>query len=200
MPHFFAEFKQVGSLWIRHDTRIYLSDFAGTPGRGHCLGAIVGKNPGSAKAIRSGWGPLELDGDKMLPNVRNILVQAFDRAGKASPPNAYFGVLNLFYICGHDLSEATAACHREQSAYEDRAESESLPLVWYAWGGPSKSLDSLKTRFLKQHEGSSSFFYCPRSQSIFTRPPDISEFAKHPQGLLQEPVVLHLAAHFAADF
>ena len=29
MRYFFAQFQQIGSFWIRHDTRIYLSDFAG---------------------------------------------------------------------------------------------------------------------------------------------------------------------------
>jgi hypothetical protein len=45
---------------------------------GKCVGAIVGKNPGSAKPTQLGvWGPLNLDGDKMLPSVRNRFVAAY---------------------------------------------------------------------------------------------------------------------------
>ena len=193
MPHFFAQFRQMGNIWIRHDTRIYLSDFNDTRPAGRCLGAIVGKNPGSAKAASEDWGTLRLDGDKMLPNVRNILVQAFARAGKTPPPDAYFQVLNLFYLCGQDLAEATAALAAENNAHADPAESGSFPIVWFAWGGPSRQLDSLKDRFLSR-QFAHAFYYSPVSGSVVTSIPSKTVLAKHPQGLPHEPLIAHFAA------
>jgi hypothetical protein len=194
MPNYFAKFRDMGDFWIRHSTRIYLDEFNGSQPAGQCLGAIVGKNPGSAKAAVSGWGALRLDGDKMLPNVRNILLKAFDRAGKTPPVEAYFQVLNLFYLCGQDLAEATAALAAEKNAHADPAEASPFPLIWFAWGGPSRQLDPLKDRFLSR-QFAGAFYYSPASGSVVTGIPSKSVLAKHPQGLPHEPVISYLAAH-----
>ena len=193
MPNYFAEFRDMGGFWIRHNTRIYLDEFNSSQPAGQCLGAIVGKNPGSARAAVAGWGAVRLDGDKMLPNVRNILLKAFNRVGKTPPANAYFQVLNLFYICGKDLNEATEALAKQNNVFADPAESNSFPLVWFAWGGESAKLDPLKNRFMTAHCKSAAFFYSPATGSIVTRPPDHTELAKHPQGLPHEPLISHFA-------
>lgn len=190
---YFARFQKVGNDWIRHDTRIYLSDFTGTSLQGNCLGAIIGKNPGSAQAAVPEWGALELSGDKMLPNVRNILLEAFDHAGKKPPVDSFVQVLNLFYICGSDLVTATKALAKHKSAYPDPSEFRSFPFVWFAWGKGSRVLDPLKTRFVAMHKNDNAFFYCPQTATVVPRPPKRTELAKHTQGLPHAPLVSYLA-------
>jgi len=194
VPHFFAKFRQVEEFWIRHDTRIYLSDFTGTPVEGTCVGAIIGKNPGSATAKFAGWGELQLAGDKLLPNVRNILLKAYDRAGKTPPANAYFQVLNLFYICSKNLPAATAILRNQKNIFLDPVEQQSFNLLWIAWGGKSAILDPLKKRFVEDRPESKVFFYSPTATSTINRFPGDSELAKHPQGMPHAPVIGHLAA------
>jgi hypothetical protein len=193
MPSFFAHFKTVDKVWIRHQTRIYLGDFLGSRPAGVCVGAIVGKNPGAARSSASGWGPLELAGDKMLPNVRNIFLKAYACAGKSPPLDAYVQVLNLFYICGQDLKLALSSLAQQANPHPDPAESLSYPFIWYAWGGELKPLNPLKDRFLIDHQKALSFFYSLKEKRVITRQPDPSELAKHPQGLPHEPMVNYLA-------
>lgn len=109
-----------------------MSDFGGTTPRGCCLGAIIGKNPGSAKAAVAGWGELRLDGDNLLPNIHSLFMKSFWRAGKQPPAEAYIQVLNLFYVCDKDLSSATATLAQQNDIYADPAESNSFPFVFFA--------------------------------------------------------------------
>jgi hypothetical protein len=50
----------------------------------------------------------------------------------------------------------------------------------------------LKKRFLAAHGKSRAFFYSPKTGTVITRPPGITEMAKHPQGLPHEPMVSYL--------
>jgi hypothetical protein len=193
MPNYFAEFRDMGGFWIRHNTRIYLDEFNGTQPTGQCLGAIIAKNPGSAKGAVAGWGAINLDHDQLLTNVRSILSKAFDQAAKEPPLNAYIQVLNLFYICDKDLDVATAMMVKAKKSFTDPAESNSFPFVWFAWGGESADLDHLKARFVAAHGKSRVFFYCQNTRSIVSRLPSNTDWPRHTQGMRHEPVIAHLA-------
>ena len=55
------------------------------------------KNPGSARgAISNELVQIDLQGDKLLPTVRNIFENAYKKCGKEIPENSYIQVLNLF--------------------------------------------------------------------------------------------------------
>jgi hypothetical protein len=38
MLNYFAEFRDMGDFWIRHNTHIYLDEFKGSQPAGQCLG------------------------------------------------------------------------------------------------------------------------------------------------------------------
>ena len=89
---YFARFESVADHIFRFDTRIYLGKHNADED-GECVGAIVGKNPGSAKPTQLGvLAPLKLDGDKMLPSVRNRFIAAYQNAGKPIPNNVFIQV------------------------------------------------------------------------------------------------------------
>ena len=81
MPLYWAKFKKNNGHTFRYDTRIYLTDIENISDHDICIGAIVGKNPGSAKATyisNTSIQPISLDGDKLLPTVRNIFLKALN--------------------------------------------------------------------------------------------------------------------------
>ena len=56
------------------DTRVYLKQIQKPSNNDICLGAIVGKNPGSARgAISNELVQIDLQGDKLLPTVSTFL-------------------------------------------------------------------------------------------------------------------------------
>ncbi len=79
MSHFWAKFLSIDDETYRLDTRIYLKDIDSPREGDLCIGAIVGKNPGSAKQSTSSGElqSIELANDKLLPTVRNIVTKAY---------------------------------------------------------------------------------------------------------------------------
>ena len=200
MPHYYADFRRVGTHWFRLDTRVYLDKGPHSQRNGVCVGAIVAKNPGSATGT-GGWGVLHIGNDKMLPNVLSIFSKAYAhpiykaRTGKSAPPqDAYVQVLNLFYLCNPSLSAALKYIASYASTPPCPGASRSFPVAWYAWGGPSSTLHPFRTKFkvVTKH----SFFFDPRKPfpTIKHGVPTPTDFAKHPQGLAHANIVPHLAS------
>jgi len=76
VSYFWAKFEKVDGQIFRYDTRLYIHSIKSPCNEDNCIGAIVGKNPGSAKANNENNCSLQeinLDGDKLLPTVRNII-------------------------------------------------------------------------------------------------------------------------------
>ena len=192
MPYF-ARFEKTAGHIFRFDTRIYLGTNYSINEEGVCIGAIIGKNPGSATSAQNGClSPIDLSGDKMLPSVRNRFVDAYRKAGVTPPRNAFVRVWNLFYLCNKDLNAAISQlsslpdpplCNSEQQ--------DSPPLVWYAWGGSNPALDQFKSRF--SHHNSHCFYYDKNSNNIVSGIPTGGAFPKHPQGMPSKPVVNYLS-------
>jgi hypothetical protein len=173
------------------DTRIYLSTAPRLQRDGSCVGAIVGKNPGSACGVPTGnWQSLSLGKDRLLPTVKNIFVAAYVGAGKTIPDNAYIQVWNLFYLCDPNLTAALRALRAIATAPICLTETTYVPIVWYAWGGSDSRLNQFKARFspTAKHE----FFFDKHTATVQPRRPTVHDFAKHTQGMPWAPVIAHL--------
>ncbi len=195
MSLYWAKFKNVGSETFRLDTRIYLNKINAPSEDDVCVGAIVGKNPGSAKAssISDNLQAITLDGDKLLPTVRNIVFKAYNESGRSIPNTGYIQVLNLFYLCIPDLGAAIAAMQNCTGLSESAIEGKDFPWVWYVWGGESVVLNNFKSRFSNLNS-LNHFFYDNKLLEIAKRPASESDFAKHTQGLKHEYIVPYLAS------
>jgi len=190
---YYAQFDLHSNAVFRFDTRIYLNGNPVSRSDGICVAAIVAKNPGSASAVTMGeWQPLNLSGDKMLSNVRNIFIKACELAGKAISKGAFVQVWNLFYLCDKNLSSALKAIEEISSPLECPSENHVSPIVWFAWGGDDKNLNRFKKRFLNR-QFSHAFFFDHKIKKICANSPTAINFAEHTQGLPAQPVIKHLA-------
>src|SRR5216683_4960152 len=164
MPYF-ANFLMHEGHQFRLDTRVYLRD--DEPGDGDmCVAAIIGKNPGSANPTTYGClSRLSLDGDKLLPYVRNRFCNGYERAGVEIPPGAYVWVWNLVYICNPDLRTAVRTFQSVQTPLCCGTEDACPMVVWFAWGPPSPHFRRFKARFL-QRTIESPFYYDMDSNQI----------------------------------
>lgn len=192
---YYAHFVRAAGGTFRVDTRIYLKD-SGKPGPDDlCIAAIVAKNPGSASATRFGTlAPLQLNGDKMLPTVRNHFIAAFEEADKPIPKSAFVRVWNLFYLCDAKLSQAIRRYSLFTSPPLCQTEGSCPPIVWFAWRGSHRRLNVMKSRFATL-PGATLFFYDWRKGSIVEGIPMDDDCAKHPQGLGRDKIWPFLAPH-----
>ena len=190
---YLAKFEEIDGELFRFDTRIYLNGYDTTK-NSNCIGAIVGKNPGSAipKTLNE-LVPLELNGDKMLPTVRNRFIDAYKLAEKQIPANSFVRVWNLFYICDPDLDSACQKSINFKELPICKTESEGAPIVWYGWGGHDQRLNLFKERFINK-KWPRQFFYDHSESRIITQQPTIRSFAKHTQGMPSKPVNEYLAS------
>ncbi len=187
-----ARFQKINGQLLRFDTRIYLESFIEHEDS-VCIGAIVGKNPGSAlpKKLDCLF-PLELNGDRMLPCVGNRFKEGYKLADKKIPANAYVRVWNLFYICNNNLRSALAGAFDLNPLPICSSEMDCVPLIWFGWGGNDIKLNSFKYRFINR-KYSSTFFYNHLTKTLINGVPSITECAKHTQGMPAFPIVEHLA-------
>ena len=104
MAYYWANFKEIDGNLFRFDTRIYLNNITEPQVGDKCIGAVVGKNPGSAisreSTVIDALVEIELAGDKLLPNVRSIILKSFPEIKRSQ----YVQVLNLFYLCEKNIS------------------------------------------------------------------------------------------------
>ena len=200
---YWAIFEQIEQHIFRFDTRVYLTKVAFPLNDDVCIGAVVGKNPGSAKASylgRSGLQPIQLNRDKCLPTVRNILWKACVYRGGIFPPRVYIQFLNLFYLCNPSLSKAIKTYTSLDCSLNVgycATEKKKFPWVWYIWGGRNDQLSVYKLRFKHIHTNHA-FFYDKHHEVVRDTFPSIHDFAKHTQGLKHNDVVPYIAAILGA--
>jgi hypothetical protein len=189
---FVARFELIDEHLFRFDTRIYLGSY-NSEDVSECVGAIIGKNPGSAKPNNLGTlEALNLDGDKMLPFVKNRFCAAYKNIGKPPPSNGFVRVWNLFYLCNADLKGAKSALSPFEILPSCSTETEKPPLVWFGWGGNDQFLNPFKTRFINTGHNQP-FFYNYKTKQIQQTVPSVLDTAKHTQGMPMLPVEQHLA-------
>lgn len=187
MAFYWASFKERNGKLYRFDTRIYLNDIIRPSKSDRCIGAIVGKNPGSAEPSSLSMNILEeinLNGDKLLPTARNI----FLKTGIKIPQNQYVQVLNLFYLRNPDLNDAIKENEEANSMEICLCESNKFPWVWFVWGGKNKSLDKYKDRF-HAIKATRKFYFDNYEKKVVEGFPNNSTLAKHTQGLKHDYIV-----------
>ena len=189
---FYARFEIIENNLYRFDTRIYFNNHS--PERGdECIGAIIGKNPGSAKPSEIGkLAKLDKGKDKMLPYVKNRFEEGYKLAGKEIPRNAYVQVWNLFYLCNPNLKNAIKSISNMGSQPLCETEKYIPGITWFAWGGDNKELNVFKKRFVRS-SSSKCFFYDYSAEKIVVDMPTIKDSVKHPQGLTAAYVNNYLA-------
>ena len=190
--YYWAKFENIGNNIHRFDTRVYLIEINKPSDNDKCLGAIVGKNPGSARgAISNELIQIDLQGDKLLPTVRNIFENAYKKCAKEIPENSYIQVLNLFYLCDADLNNAIKKYENSTSKI-DECENKNFPFICYVWGGENKKLSNMKDRFNKINS-KKHFYLDPRNDCIKENIPSNIDLAKHTQFMKQEKVIDYIS-------
>ena len=194
MNKYWAHFVENEAVIYRLDTRVYLVPVE-NPGRSDkCLGAIIGKNPGSAVPGQgsSKLSEIALQGDKCLPTIRSVVLKAYEHAGIETPLRGYVQVLNLFYICDPNLTTAVQSFRKMSEPMVCSAENKKFPWAWYAWGGNNPKINPMKERF--NHVKAKAYFHYDLSKKIMvTGRPSQKTTAKHTQGLPHQPVVEYLS-------
>ena len=187
-----AKFEYIDGILCRFDTRIYLNSHIGDSDS-VCVGAIIGKNPGSAKPITTGeLSRLELSGDRMLPFVGNRFAEAFTIANKQPPKNAFIRVWNLFYVCNKNLYEAANISLQMTNQPICESELEITPFTWFGWGPSSSFLNPFKDRFLSRRL-QRAFYYDHASATVIGQAPTECSAAKHTQGMPKVPIEQYLS-------
>lgn len=184
---------------MRFDTRIYLSANVNPTSSDPCVGAIIAKNPGSAQPAGGQFNclvPITLSGDKMLPNVRNRFIAAYQHANKTIPAQAFVRIWNLFYVCGSNFSSALRTY--QIMPHSPLCPSEcgvAPPIIWFAWGSPANRVQYLKRRFQNKFPNAYHLFYHTRSKRMCRGSPfPANNPARHPQGTPALPMERALAA------
>ncbi len=191
MGNFWAVFREINGNTFRYDTRIYLEAIQHPSVDDFCIGAVIEKNPGSAKPDSStnhGLQEIDLDGDKLLPTVKNIIIKAHRKANIPIKSGSYVQVLNLIYLCEKDLSEAIRKSKTLSENTMCDCEKKYFPFVWYVWGigdrnfklynGGSKNIDA------ERH-----FYFDNTQGKIIEGKPSNYDNARHTQGLKHDLVV-----------
>ena len=190
---FFAHFTMHEGYQFRLDTRIYIRDSDDPRAEDTCIAAIIGKNPGSANPTElNRLSRLSLDGDRLLPYVRNRFIAAYKTSGSRIPQGAYIRVWNLLYICNPKLNDAITTFNNIQRPLLCETESNMPPIVWFAWGPPNPSLTQFTARFLERTV-ENPFYYDNATQKVVAQNPMLTSRVRHTQGLPAAPVEKHLA-------
>ena len=187
MGNYWATFIKNGDNYYRLDTRIYLDSVDSIEDDDICIGAVVGKNPGSAlpkDLILDEPNEINLDGDKLLPTLRNILRSADPSLGGKK----YIQVLNLFYLCNPNLSEAITDYSKEGTGIVDSKEQSNFNWLWFLWGGNNNRLNEMKNRF-KFVKADKYFYLNNKDKKMYSEFPNNNICAKHTQGMSQDLVI-----------
>ncbi|WNL27754.1 hypothetical protein QUR76_08140 [Arcobacter cryaerophilus gv. pseudocryaerophilus] len=175
---YWATFENIENNIHRFDTRVYLKQINNPSNNDICLGAIVGKNPGSARgAISNDLVKIDLQRDQLLRTVKNIFEKAYKKCGKEIPENSYIQVLNLFYLCDADLNNAIKKYENSTSKIDE---------------SENKQLSNMKDRFNKINS-KKHFYLDPRNDCIKENIPSNIDLAKHTQGMRQEKVIDYIS-------
>lgn len=189
--YYWAKFVEIDSNRFRLDTRIYLKSINKPSDDDICIGAVCGKNPGSACPKEDITGDLQiidLDGDNLLPTVRSIFLKSYKEMKKPVKVNSYIQVLNLMYICDKNLSNAIKKISDYDKPKICETEKKLFPFLWYVWGNDDIKLNKFKERFA-QIKADKQFYFHTKNEEIVERFPNLNNPARHTQGLSHDLVV-----------
>lgn len=210
MPQYWARFESrtIGDerYLFRFDTRIYLQDVDECKDTDPIIGAVVGKNPGSARPFDSesnSLHPIELGRDQMLPRIEKILQRAIRDSASRIPRRGFIQVLNLFYICNQELKEAKRLLRYLDHVVTCLSERSKFPWLWYAWGRPKKDFSRRHKELTRRFNGiraTHRFFLEQQPLSadsskdkLWKISPRVDDCAKHTQGMRDKLVVRYIS-------
>lgn len=195
MNHYWAKYFEVKGKLFRLDTRVYLVPKKYPEDEDKCIGAIVGKNPGSAmpevKNDAKTFVPIDLNGDKLLPTVKNIMIKSRDKFRTSE----YIQVLNTFYLCDPNLEKAITSYTSLDANIRCESEKRRFPWMWFVWGQSDIRLRELKERFYACKADKYFFFDNTDKKMKMGRPQPLQP-ARHTQGLNHEYVLPFLQKIF----
>ncbi|WP_127023552.1 hypothetical protein [Flagellimonas beolgyonensis] len=194
MAYYWAKFKNIDNQLYRFDTRIYLQNVDEVLESDICIGAIVGKNPGSAIPIdmnKERFSEITLNNDKLLPTIRNLLLKSCNQ----TTGRIYIQVLNLFYLCNPDLNEAIKNLENNMNPETCYSEKNKFPWIWFVWGGHHEKLSIHKSRF-KTVKSNRFFYLNNKTKKIEEGFPSDWVCARHTQGLKHDLVLPYLKSLF----
>lgn len=190
MGYYWATFREMNNKYYRFDTRVYFDSVDEIKDNDICIGAVVGKNPGSAMPLDLALGiptKINLSGDKLLPTLRNMFKKADPNLGGRQ----YVQVLNLFYLCNPDLGEAINDYRKERNGLQQivcNKEQLRFNWLWFLWGGSNIHLNEMKERFRKVD--AQKFFYLNNNdKQVHENFPEYDICAKHTQGMQHDLMV-----------
>lgn len=190
---YYADFKTDAATGhtYRHDTRIYLGDHSKSQSSGVCVGAFIGKNPGSASRRANGWG--QINSDNTLRLIRSIWLKSYPK-GIYPKDNEYVQVLNLFYLCEQHFPTACKHAHIQSKYSLDPTENQTFKKIWWGIGDYDFANRNLSPFVKRLHRICSSkhIFYDPSCGRAVSRAPANEDSCKHPIGLPHYPFALSL--------
>lgn len=195
MSCYWAKFEKIRNDVFRYDTRVYLNEIESPGENDICIGAVVGKNPGSALPSclkETGIQKMSLDGDRLLPTIRSIFLKGYKNSNIAIEENVYIQVLNLMYICNKDLSQAIEKIEDYKDPRICDSEGKDFPFVWYLWGNDNIRLNQYKGRFHTLNTNVH-FFLDTKTREVINRMPSPKDCARHTQGMKHELVIPYIS-------
>lgn len=193
MGYYWATFKRNNDNFYRYDTRIYFEPINQIEYNDICIGAVVGKNPGSAlpvNLIENVPCEINLSNDKLLPTLKNI----FAKANPSLGGRQYVQVLNLFYLCNPNLNDAIRDYKKNNDGpfkISCHSENKNFKWLWFLWGGKNNQLTDMKSRF-REVKTEKYFFLNNADKKIHEEFPDNNICAKHTQGMSHDLVIPYL--------
>jgi hypothetical protein len=191
---YWARFPTRAGRLYRLDTRVYLQPVDRCRRSDPALGAIVGKNPGSARPREPGFTrhqQIRLANDRLLPTVRSLVTRAWRCAGCLPPDRGYVQILNLFYLVQADFAKARTELQSVRRTVVDPAAAKEYPWTMFVWGRLDPQLATLADSTVVRTERP--FFVDRYSGNVVEGRPRGDDFARHTQGMRLEPVIDFLA-------
>lgn len=203
MNNYYATFRLFNNILLRYDTRIYWNDNIHNKFNGKCIGTFYLKNPGSSQPTEiDKWSTLDLNNDKVLPYLRNVLLKLKNVFQDQINDNDYFQVLNLFPVVNNDLYEAYKRFEeikKNNINVIEKIKNKSL-FVYFGWGSENY-LSDLREYHVNnnQYPSNSKIFFIEYKKNnyskIFNGFPSNNSRPKHIQGLpkiLLEPYIIKI--------
>jgi hypothetical protein len=195
---YWAQFERKEGEMFRFNTRIYLQPIVKPSPTDVCIGAFIGKNPGSAQPTNPKVSILQRiqpGNDKMLPTIKNIMNKAYTAARKNIIPNGYIQVLNLFYLCDPLLNQARRRIQKFLPNHPiDCSENNNFNFVFYTWGGPYGRINGYKNRFIQNIRTNNHIWFDYNANKTKTTKPSETDFVKHIQGLPHDNIMPQIVA------
>ncbi|MCI5895844.1 MAG: hypothetical protein SOT13_05765 [Candidatus Aphodousia sp.] len=156
--------------YLRLNTRLWLTK-PNLSQKTHCLGAVIGLNPGSASPYAGQFGQTDSTMNFILASFR----EAFKNLNRTIPDNCYVQMLNTFYLKEHDSNLALQIRVEKSIGVIDPEEQSRFPFLWFAWGKAAKPEDY--ARFLIREEPCC---WMDEKQNVFFEKPTDKSVVRHP--------------------